>query len=224
MSSSSSDVRHPADCWNDIGVRGDRSCPELTHHCHCRNCPVYAQAARGLLDRPALANDLPEWKESEATSTSRADDRSGTRSVTVFRAGNESFAIATSRCVEAVNSRKIHRLPHRGHCVLGLANIHGELILCLSFAGLLNLDRSARPVTAETGKLLVTEWREGPVALAVDEMKGARRFAVERFKPLPATLLHRHSRCSGSLLDLDGACVAVLDDEPLEQTIKRQLT
>ena len=29
-----------------IGVSGDRSCPELNSHIHCRNCPVFAGAAR----------------------------------------------------------------------------------------------------------------------------------------------------------------------------------
>ena len=34
------------DCWNKIGVSGDLSCPELNTHIHCRNCPVFAAAAR----------------------------------------------------------------------------------------------------------------------------------------------------------------------------------
>ena len=39
------------DCWNRIGIRGDQSCPKLPEYVHCRNCPVYASAARRLLDR-----------------------------------------------------------------------------------------------------------------------------------------------------------------------------
>ena len=34
-------------CWRRIGVAGDRTCPELAQHVHCRNCPVYAGAAHG---------------------------------------------------------------------------------------------------------------------------------------------------------------------------------
>ena len=34
------------DCWNKIGIAGDRSCPELTKHIVCQNCPVFASAAR----------------------------------------------------------------------------------------------------------------------------------------------------------------------------------
>ena len=39
------------DCWNRIGIRGDQSCPKLPEYVHCRNCPVYASAARRILDR-----------------------------------------------------------------------------------------------------------------------------------------------------------------------------
>ena len=49
------------DCWNRIGTAGDRSCPELETHIHCRNCPVFASAARTFFDRPAPQHYLAEW-------------------------------------------------------------------------------------------------------------------------------------------------------------------
>lgn len=36
-------------CWSKIGVSGDRTCPELQSFVHCRNCPVFAAAARTFL-------------------------------------------------------------------------------------------------------------------------------------------------------------------------------
>jgi hypothetical protein len=33
------------DCWNKIGVWGNRECGELKHAIHCRNCIVYSSAA-----------------------------------------------------------------------------------------------------------------------------------------------------------------------------------
>ena len=30
------------DCWNRIGIHGDKSCPLLSNHIHCRNCAVYS--------------------------------------------------------------------------------------------------------------------------------------------------------------------------------------
>ena len=48
-------------CWHRIGVSGDRSCPELSTFVHCRNCPVFAAAARVFFDRPAPEGYLAEW-------------------------------------------------------------------------------------------------------------------------------------------------------------------
>ena len=33
------------DCWNRIGIHGDKSCERLAAHVHCRNCEVHAAAA-----------------------------------------------------------------------------------------------------------------------------------------------------------------------------------
>src|SRR3954471_24347257 len=56
------------DCWNQIGTSGDGSCPELRTHVHCRNCPVFAAAARAFFDRPAPGGYLGEWPRSLAKS------------------------------------------------------------------------------------------------------------------------------------------------------------
>src|SRR5215831_8786654 len=52
---------HGEGCWHRIGVSGDRSCPELSTFVHCRNCPVFAAAARAFFDRPAPEGYLGEW-------------------------------------------------------------------------------------------------------------------------------------------------------------------
>ena len=57
------DGRKPGDgdCWSHIGVSGDRTCPELSSFIHCRNCPVFAAAARTFFDRPAPEGYLAGW-------------------------------------------------------------------------------------------------------------------------------------------------------------------
>ena len=64
------------DCWNRIGTSGDRTCPELQIHIHCRNCPVFASAARTFFDRPAPEGYLAEWTQWLAGSPS-PDGESG---------------------------------------------------------------------------------------------------------------------------------------------------
>ena len=44
----------PDRCWQEIGVWGDRSCPELAAVTHCHNCPVFAAAGRKFLKTDGL--------------------------------------------------------------------------------------------------------------------------------------------------------------------------
>src|ERR1700753_3044864 len=91
------------DCWNRIGVQGDRSCPELLGQIHCRNCPVFSAAARALLDVPA-----PEGSRQGATPHSARPELSdqaprggaATLSAMVFRLRAEWYALPTTACLE----------------------------------------------------------------------------------------------------------------------------
>jgi len=70
------------DCWNRIGIRGDKSCGQLAGHVHCRNCPVYATAAKRILDRLPPQMDVLDH-EPEARHSTRQS------SLLVFRLGRE---------------------------------------------------------------------------------------------------------------------------------------
>jgi chemotaxis-related protein WspD len=208
------------DCWNRIGVRGDHSCPELTHHIHCRNCAVYRASARALLDKSTTEEHSSFWTRHHSQPLQPVE--SATRSVTIFRVGSERFAISTVLCVEVTGPRPIHGLPHRsGGAVLGLANIHGELVVCVSVSALLSLQAATPPQTA--GRLLVTRWHDGPIAFPVDEVASVQKFAAQHFKPLPATVAHAKVRCSSSVLSYGGHTLGVLDEELLGQAIRRHL-
>lgn len=116
-------------CWNIIGVRGDRSCPELLKVTHCNNCPVFAAAGRRFLDAPSPSGYLDEWTTRLAA---RDDTREGEEtSVLVFRLGDEWLALPVAVLVEVTRPRPLHRIPHRGGLLAGLANIRGELHLCV---------------------------------------------------------------------------------------------
>ena len=77
------------DCWNRIGVHGDKQCPLLERHVHCRNCEVYAAAATRLLDRYALMQDH------QAAVAQPVEENTG-RSMLLFRLGEEWLALATA--------------------------------------------------------------------------------------------------------------------------------
>jgi len=142
------------DCWNRIGIPGDRSCPELQAHIHCRNCPVFASAARTFFDRSAPANYLAEWTQwlagspaaasSESSKSGSPDEQDRNReliSVLIFRLGQEWLAFRTQTVAEVNLPRPVHRIPHRSNEILiGLVNLRGQLQLCVSLHGLLGVD------------------------------------------------------------------------------------
>ena len=117
-------VQQQSDCWNHIGVAGDRTCVELERHVHCRNCPIYSSAGRGLLDRQIAADYLSGAAESLSKQVDRG--KRETESVLLFRLAGEWFAMSTGLCREVVDFRPIHRVSHRSDRVfLGLINIRG---------------------------------------------------------------------------------------------------
>ena len=129
-------------CWNRIGVKGDRSCPELPKVIHCRNCPVFAEAGEHLYDRPPPAGYSDEWANRIAGPGQSVGGR--TLPVVVFRVGSEWLALDVGLAVEVAPVRTIRRVPHQTDEVLvGLVNIRGELQLAVSLQRLLGSEGPA---------------------------------------------------------------------------------
>ncbi|WP_088145916.1 chemotaxis protein CheW, partial [Achromobacter denitrificans] len=127
------------DCWNRIGIRGDKSCPQLPAHVHCRNCPVYAAAAKRILDR------LPPQMEDGDDAAAGTQERGDLSSLLVFRVQREWLALPTRALDEVAGMRRILGLPHRRDpAMLGVANVRGTLTVCVSLPRLLGLDAMAQ--------------------------------------------------------------------------------
>ena len=147
------------DCWSHIGVSGDRTCPELSSFIHCRNCPVFAAAARTFFDRPAPEGYLESWGSwlTGSLSGDRDADRSdaaetpiqseeGKVSVLIFRLGVEWLAFRTQTVAEVTTPRPVHIVPHRTNEIfLGLVNLQGQVQLCVSLHGLLGVTAMSAP-------------------------------------------------------------------------------
>jgi len=142
------------DCWNQIGVMGNCTCPELEQLIHCRNCPVYLAANPRLVEHEATGEDRDSLSESaianrgtnplppetkEVPLDSDGDtlanglttlDSSNTVSVLIFRLGVEWFGLSAKLFKEVTQTKKIHTVPHRSNQIfLGVVNVRGELLL-----------------------------------------------------------------------------------------------
>jgi chemotaxis-related protein WspD len=222
------------DCWNRIGVRGDRSCPELLRHVHCRNCPVHSAAARTLLDAPAPADFLKLATEHFARPAHTPTEHAGAAdalSVIVFRVHAEWFAIRTAACLEIADLRPIHSLPHhREGAVLGLANVRGGLLVCISLAAILGV--TAKPETsskqtrrgAVAQRLLVARTEGGAVVFPLDEVYGVERFRARDRQEVPATVAQAQVTYTQALLSLGDRTVGLLDEHRLFDSVGRSLT
>lgn len=226
------------DCWRRVGVRGDHSCPELARHIHCRNCPTYGAAGRRLLDAPVPAHYGEEWAEQLARPAVKPERHSG--SAIVFRIGVEWLGMATDLCSRVLPQRPIHSLPHRrGGVVLGVANVEGALVLCVSLAVMLGLapdggpraDASDAHATARTtgrsagnsGRLLVVASPEGRLGIPVQETYGVCRFREEDLHAVPGTLAQGRASHVRAVLPLADRTVGLLATDSLLRSIGGQL-
>ncbi|MGA0611151.1 chemotaxis protein CheW [Caldimonas sp. KR1-144] len=222
------------DCWNRIGVRGDRSCPELERHVHCRNCPVQARAAKQLLQRAAPAGYLDEasahYASAHDTSAHHAgvppDSEAGERSALAFRVGAEWLALSCTLLDEVTETRAPHALPHRrSGALLGLVNVRGELLACVSIAQLLDIGAGAAPPSQRSAaaRLLVLRHEQGRLACPVDEVHGVLRFDARRLQPPPSTVTRAAARYTQALLPWEQRTVGILDEPLLLHSLGRSL-
>jgi chemotaxis-related protein WspD len=204
------------DCWSRIGVAGDGSCPELEKHYHCRNCPAYAAAGAQLLER-SLSNDYRrEWALHFARPKSALAP--GAISVVLFRVGTEWLALPTSAFLEVTELRKVHSIPHRRKgTLLGLVNVRGELVVCLSLAKVLGLKHAAKADGERTvyERLLVASWQSHRVVFPVDEVHGVHRFDPDQLREPPATLSKSGTSYTKGVLPWQGRLTICLDAELL---------
>lgn len=215
------------DCWNSIGVRGDRSCPELKQHVHCRNCPVYSTAANKLLDADVSSEQLVELTSHYAEARDQDDDAE-TESGLIFRLGVEWLALSTNSFVEVTSARTVHSLPHRrNNTIVGLVNVRGSLLVVVSFFDMLGIDRVSTSAASNSRTkeqlFLVLKGEGGRVVVPVDEVLGVERFNLDTLKEVPATVAKATATYTNAVLDWDDKAVAVLDENLLFHTINRSM-
>lgn len=213
------------DCWNKIGVSGDATCKELKQFVHCRTCPVYSAAAAHLLDREPPDGYRQDWTERFSRAKKRITP--GKMSVVIFRIADEWLALPTQAFQEMAERRTIHSMPHRQQgIVLGLINIRGELLLCVSLGRLLGIEKEtpgANPGLA-CDRLAVTQWQGSLVTFPVQEICGIHRFHPEDLKETPATISKANSTFTRGILQWQGKLVGCLNEEALFSTLNRSLT
>jgi chemotaxis-related protein WspD len=219
------------DCWSHIGVSGDRTCPELSSYIHCRNCPIFATAARSFFERPAPEGYLASWSRWLAKSVEQDGDGEGGRedeiearshqekvSVLIFRLGPEWLAFRTQSVAEVTTPRPVHRVPHRTNEVfLGLVNLEGQVQLCVSLHGLLGVAATATPA-----RLVVVRDhnRAETWAFAADQVLGVQHISRARWRSVPSTLANPTVGFSQAVLSWKERSIGLLDEERIFMALR----
>ncbi|RQO37462.1 chemotaxis protein CheW [Herminiimonas sp. KBW02] len=207
------------DCWNRIGIRGDCTCPKLQDYFRCLNCPTYAAGASALLDRPVSAADMiSDWGQA-AQSLARSETAV---SALIFRAGNEWLALPTDAIVEVAEQRTIHSLPHQtNRAILGLSNIRGSLLLCVSLTQMLGAERAS---AAAIQRLLVVGYQGQTLVFPVDEVLGVQRFTQAELQTVPSTVAQSHTTYTQAMIVSKDKKIGLLDCNLLFYALNRSLT
>jgi len=199
-------------CWSRIGVKGDQSCSKLSEFVHCHNCPVFADAAQLFLDRP-----LPQGYVAESTSLREAKASRRPQeslSVVVCEVEKQLFALETKAVVEVTEPRNVHRVGHRtGRIFLGIVNIHGQLELCASLRGLLQIASASSGAAPPSQRMVLIEVTGDRWVFPVDAVHGVHRFSDDDVFGVPATTEHDESALVRKVLKWNDRRVGLLDLE-----------
>ena len=205
-------------------MHGDASCPQLKAHVHCRNCPTYSAAAVALLDRDLPADHLADWSSHFAQGKEVHELEAD--SIFIFRIGAEWLALPAWVFNEVAELRAIHSLPHRrGGVMLGLANVRGELLICVSLGKVLGLEEPvpARPQARADRRLLVISREDRRMVFPVDQVHGIHRSDRRELRAAPATVAKAAANYIKAVLRWRDKTVGCLDEQMIFHTLERGL-
>jgi chemotaxis-related protein WspD len=215
------------DCWNRIGVFGDRSCSELPSCEHCRNCPVYSAAGRSLLERLPPGDYLQEW------TTVLAEDKRGSESSTpsifdsavrndqslalmIFRLAGELFALPVGVFLEVSTPFAVHSVPGRSNeLFLGLVNVRGEIALAASLANLLGVRVAKSAGPQSVGQMAVAETAVGNWVFPIDEIYGIYLLNRDDVNSAPEAINTTNNFYVNGIFQWHNRLVAMLDPDPI---------
>ena len=205
-------------CWAEIGTWGDTSCPILMTAAHCRNCEIFANKGRRLLDREPPADYIDTW--TNVLADARKDEGERQRVALVVSLGDAYYALPVAVCREAMDAVPIRRLPHRSDdFVLGLVGVRGELRICVSLAPLGLDDSDGRSYR----RMVLIEREGGDWVVPVTEIHGIHRYGDEDIEQVPMTVSQSPNPYTVGLVRWQERLLGVLDDELLVSALARRL-
>ena len=181
-----------------------------------------------LLDHSPPEGYIEEWL-SELSTPKEVSFVEGQESMLVFRLNSEWFALSTGAVVEIVDSRPVHRVPHRTSPTMrGLTNVRGRLQICVSLHSLLSImpqkELEKGLSDDEVYPRMIAFGEEGQRwVFEVDEVFGVTMVDNTILQEGPASVTQVDDPYTKGLFDWKNQKVAVLDPEGLNDALLRNI-
>jgi len=148
-------------------------------------------------------------------------------SVIIFRVEKEWLAFKTIYLQETTSIRPVHRVPFRTNNVfMGVANINGELLLCISLARLLEYAPDEEKVQQDQRiyrRMIVINKNGERYVFPVDEVLGIYRIPINDIEEPPVTLTKSPSTFIEGIFNLQDNKVGLLNEDSFLQALKRSI-
>ena len=106
---------------------------------------------------------------------------------------------------------------------LGVTNIRGELLVCVSPGRLLGVDSPEPAAVRPSIRLIVLQANGVRAVMPVEEVSGIRKFQPRDLADVPATVSKATTSHSNAVVSCDSRVIGLLDDEALFRTLTRSL-
>ena len=218
----------PENCWNTIGVWGNAvpRCPKLEEFIHCQNCDIFHAASLKAYERAIPDDYRQEW--TEVLASDKEAVVTDTKTVIVFRIGDEWVAISTGLCKEISRVMKIHRLPHNKSQILkGVVNNGGEIRICFSLGNLLGIAKAEQIFDDKFhtvyARMIVMDVEGRNYVFPVSEIKGLLEYSEADRAPLPDTVLASSASYMIGVIKWENKTVGCLDEKLLTAQLERSI-
>ena len=169
-----------------------------------------------MLDGPIPDGYVEAWSRHFAQA--KAELPRDAETTVLFRIQQEWFGLPVAVLMEVVERRPIHSVPHApSPALLGVVNIRGQLLICISLARILRMTETSSSAPADKTnpeRFLIARTTEGPIVFPVNEVFGVCQYRTGELRPVPATVARSDGHFTRAMLPWARAQVDEAEGEP----------
>ncbi len=208
-------------CWKKTGIYGDRSCPKLPGHTHCRNCEVYTDAASALRDQFDIGDAADEPERAALLQAAPVAVSERALRYLLFRLDQQWFGLRSRYLHEVCLPLPVRYVPNSRSALLkGVCNVRGQLVPCLSLHQLLEL---TEPAASASRRMLVLNHASGPLVVTVDQIREIALLEPPRRDPHKFHAGSVLGQISTAAVQHQGLSLTLLDTEAVLALLLKEL-